>query len=350
MRFLLTVITLVACLLLSGCETVGYYSQAAAGQWSLWWQRDTIEELLADDTTDAGLKQRLQQIVQMRDFASQSLSLPDNNSYRYYTDVKRSHVVWNVFAAEEFDIAPVQWCFPIAGCVSYRGYFSEQAARQYAEKMAEQGYDTYVGGVAAYSTLGWFADPVLNTFIGRDDVRLAGLLFHELSHQQVYVAGDTQFNESFATAVEIEGVKRWLATIKAEPLLADYLQHRAVQQDFVNTMLSAREKLETLYQQDLETEEKRQAKQQLLSQIIQSDYADFKSRWGGLKDYDRWVSNDLNNAKLITVASYNQWLPAFQQLLADEGNDLPRFYQRVAELAKLDPQQRNSQLEALSSL
>jgi predicted aminopeptidase len=255
--------------------------------------------------------------------------------------------VWNVFAAEEFSIAPMQWCFPIAGCVSYRGYFSEQAARQYAEQMAEQGYDTYVGGVAAYSTLGWFADPVLNTFIGRDDVRLAALLFHELAHQQVYVPGDTQFNESFATAVEIEGVKRWLAKVDAEPLLAGYLQHRKIQQDFVSTMLTAREKLDALYQQELPNVDKSDSKQQLLKGIVEDDYAAFVSRWDGLADYDPWVKTSLNNAKLGTIASYHQWLPAFAQLLALENYDLPRFYQRVADLAALDNEQRQVQLSAL---
>ncbi|WP_206045334.1 aminopeptidase [Oceanicoccus sagamiensis] len=340
-------VAMICLLLLTGCETLGYYSQAAAGQWSLWWQREPIEDLLADKATDPQLKQRLQQILIMRDFASSDLALPDNKSYRYYTALEQPYVVWNVFAAPEFSTTAMQWCFPIAGCVSYRGYFSEQAARQYAEKMTAQGYDTYVGGVAAYSTLGWFADPVLSTFMGRDDVRLAALLFHELAHQQVYLPGDTQFNESFATAVEIEGVKRWLASIDAEPLLAGYLQHRAIQQDFVSTMLAARENLEALYQYDVTDDNKRQAKQQLLHRIVAKDYARFQLRWGGLSDYDRWVNTDLNNAKLLTLASYNQWLPAFQQLLDMQANDLPRFYQRVAELAALDSEQRRNQLQAL---
>lgn len=355
-------------LLSSACESVSYYSQAAAGQFSIWWQSQPIEMVIADKSTDLQEKQRLQKVLLIRDFASEHLLLPDNNSYRYYSDLKRSHVVWNVFAAKEFSISPMQWCFPIAGCVSYRGYFSEQAASDYADNLAAQGYDTYVGGVAAYSTLGWFADPILNTFISRNEARLAGLIFHELAHQQVYLAGDTRFNESFATAVEIVGVKRWLASKERAAstvnqsdtqLLAQYLQQINIQKDFVALMLKMRQQLDDLYQQQISSEQKRQGKQKIISDLINQNYPAFKAKWGGINNYDRWVSNEqvapdtafshhsLNNAKLSTIASYHQWLPAFQQLLIEVNNDLPSFYRRVQQLAELDTSERGFRLEAL---
>jgi len=195
---------------LSGCANIGYYFQAVGGQMEIWNRSRPIEKLVGDERTDARLRERLSLVLKVREFASRELALPDNQSYRKYADLQRPFAVWNVFATKEFSIAPVEWCFPFAGCVAYRGYFSEEGAGQFAAGLRSQGHDVFVAGIPAYSTLGWFDDPVLNTFIFYPDAEIARLTFHELAHQVVYVSGDTVFNESFATAVELEGVDRWL--------------------------------------------------------------------------------------------------------------------------------------------
>ncbi len=336
-------------LILSACESLSYYSQAAKGQWSVWWQRQPLDELIASSATEPELRQQLQQVQQIRRFASNQLSLPENDSYRFYTDLERPYVVWNVTAAEEFSVEPLRWCFPIAGCVSYRGYFSEQAARQYAGQLAEAGYDTYVSGVAAYSTLGWFDDPLLNTFIQRDALSLAGLIFHELAHQQLYIPGDTDFNESFATTVELVGIERWLAAKESDPgLLNAYRQHQLMQQDFIRLLLELRQQLALLYLQPLSTEAKRQRKQQILSAGLQQRYDEFQRCWPDTNVFDHWLQPPLNNARLATIASYHSWLPAFQALLDEESGNLGRFYLRVKALSQLNPEQREAILQQLS--
>ncbi len=372
-RLLLVALLVVA---IAACESIGYYSQLATGQWSMLRQRQPIETLIKNKETEPALVQRLVLIQQIRQFATEHLALPDNDSYRYFADLQRSHAVWNVFAAEVFSVSPKKWCFPIAGCVSYRGYFSEQDALDYAAELSAQGYDTYVGGVAAYSTLGWFADPVLNTFLYRDDSRLAGLIFHELAHQQLYLAGDTEFNESFATAVEIEGVKKWLAyqASQENSEMADesndfdlYRQQQAMSEDFVALILQARTQLEQLYSSAIEEEAMRVQKQQIIERLITADYQDFKLKWAGDSRYDRWMGVDapanstdgesanrptlnhsrLNNAKLSTVASYHQWLSAFQALYQQCEKDLECFYNRSKQLSLLDKTERDQQLRRL---
>ena len=195
-----------AVLPLSGC----YLLQAAGGQMEISAKREPIAEVIADAATPPQLRARLEYVANARDFASRELGLPDNESYRSYADLDRPYVVWNVFAAPEFSVEPRRWCFPIAGCVVYRGYFSEEAAQHYASRLRRRGDDAAVGGVAAYSTLGHFKDPVLSTMLGWSDAQLAATLFHELAHQVVYVPGDSEFNESFATVVEEAGLERWL--------------------------------------------------------------------------------------------------------------------------------------------
>lgn len=343
---------------ITGCESLSYYSQAVAGQWALLSQRQAIETLVASEATDPALKTSLLKITAIREFASDELQLPFNKSYRYYVDMQREYVVWNVVAAEEFSVEPRQWCFPIAGCVSYRGYFDHQRALHYAARLQQQGYDIYVGGVAAYSTLGWFADPVLNTFLQHDDIRMAGLVFHELAHQLVYVPGDTAFNESFARAVELAGVQRWLlhhslqlSTTVADnsaQLMSAYQQRQAMQEDFVATVLQLREQLHESYQQPLSAAAMSAVKRQRLQQFISEDYQAFKQRWDNTTVYDDWLGSGLNNAKLASLANYHQWLPAFQRLLAQSEDDFAGFYLRVAELSELDSEQRRSALERLN--
>jgi predicted aminopeptidase len=333
---------------LSACETSSYYSQLAAGQRDLLNGRESIEALLENPDTPKALRERLLLVKSIRDFASAEIALPDNESYRDYVDLERPYAVWNVYAAQEFSATAKEWCFPIAGCVAYRGYFEQQKARDYARGLSEQGVDSFVGGVAAYSTLGWFDDPVLNTFINRDDARLAGLVFHELAHQQLYLPGDTSFNESFARAVEIEGVRRWLSQQQRETLMADYLLDQKIHEDFVDTLMAGREELVTLYAQELDEEEKRRRKLALLERIQQQDYQAFKQRWGGTQQFDSWMAKDFNNAKLATLANYHQWLPAFVQLLKDRQGDFKEFYKDTEVLSRMDRVKRDQHLQRLS--
>ncbi len=334
---------------LCACASSAYYAHLASGQQQLLSGRESIASLLQDPDTEPALRQRLLLVQSVRDFASDQLTLPSNDSYRYYVDLDRPYAVWNVYAAAEFSVEAKEWCFPIAGCVAYRGYFDEQKALDFTQSLDEQKLDYFVGGVAAYSTLGWFDDPVLNTFIDRDELRLAGLIFHELAHQQLYLKGDTAFNESFARAVEIEGVRRWLAYQQRDDLMADYLLDQQLHQDFVTTLLRARDSLATLYQLPISDEQKRRRKAQRLEQIQRQDYAAFKQRWDGTTQYDGWMSRDFNNAKLATLANYHQWLSAFGQLIADNQGNMADFYRDVAVVSRYDREKRQHQLQLLSS-
>ncbi len=210
---------LVNLLVLSGCSNFGYYSQAIIGHLSIQVNLVPVADIIADSDTPPELKNQLEKVVEMRAYASEHLFLPSNASYSSYTDLKRPYVLWNVVAAPEFSLEPRQWCFPFAGCVQYRGYYAKEDAQVFAAELNKDGDDIYVGGVAAYSTLGWFADPMLNTILFRDDVSLAGLIFHELAHQQLYVKNDSAFNEGFAKTVELEGVRRWLLNHGTQELM-----------------------------------------------------------------------------------------------------------------------------------
>lgn len=331
---------------LSGCASLGYYAQSIGGQWELWQKERPIEEVLADPQTPPELQARLQQAMQMRDFASRELGLPQNGSYRSYADIGRPFVVWNVFAAQPFSVQAETWCFPFAGCVDYRGYFAEADARAFAAELAVQGLETYVGGVAAYSTLGWFEDPLLSTVMGREPVRLAGLLFHELAHQQLYVPGDTAFNEGFATAVELEGVRRWLMAHGNADEQAAYTQARQRRADFIQLVSRTRDKLAELYARHIPEDEKRE-QQSRVRQQLRAAYTHLKQRWGGYTGYDAWFDGPLNNAQLAAVAAYADHVPAFQQLLAEQGGDMTAFY---AACKKLAQQAKPARLASLARL
>ncbi|MCG6872346.1 MAG: aminopeptidase [Gammaproteobacteria bacterium] len=335
-------------LLLAGCGSVGYYAQSVRGQLAIWHQARPISDWLAEPATDNALRNQLELAVRLRAFASEKLALPDNDSYTLYADLKRRYVAWNVFAATEFSVEPVTWCYPVIGCAAYRGYFSEAAAREFAESLRGQGKDVFVGGVPAYSTLGWFDDPLLNTVIHYPDAELAALIFHELTHQVVYVKGDTAFNESFATAVELEGTRRWFAAAE-QPQLA--LAHRTVQQRervVVELILKFREQLEELYQSGLAVDQMRARKASLFDALRRA-YADTKAGWPGYRAFDAWFARDLNNAHLVALGAYHRHVPAFEALLRAAGGDLPEFYARVKELAELDPGERETRLAGLAA-
>ncbi len=329
-------------LLLSGCADVGYYLQSINGQLQLNAARRPVEQLMADADTPGLLKARLKRAAEIRRFASEELHLPDNGSYRAYADLKRPFVVWNVFAASEFSVEPRRWCFPVAGCVAYRGYFAKDAADAYASTLRADGFDVHVAGIPAYSTLGWFDDPLLNTFIQYPEYELARLIFHELAHQVAYVKGDSEFNESFAMAVEIAGVDRWIALHGDAVMRADAERARMRRAQFAALVLGAREELGKLYLSRLAPEAMRERKAAMFEQL-RRDYAQLKQSWGGFAGYDGFFT-DINNAQLASFSVYHTLLPAMQRLLAQQGGDIDAFLIEIRRLAALPKSQRDAAL------
>jgi len=332
----------------AGCSTLSYYGQAIDGHLEVMRLAEPIAARLADPATPPELRAKLERAVAIREFASRELGLPDNGSYRSYADLGRPYVVWNVVAAPPFSVEPRQSCFPVAGCVAYRGYYRQAAADEYGAGLRTDGDDVYVYGVVAYSTLGWFNDPVLNTFVRYPDAELARLVFHELAHQMVYAKGDTMFNESFAVAVEEEGVRRWLARNGTPAEDSAYAASRRRRAEFVELVLRYRDELERFYREPLPDEAKRAGKVQRFARMA-ADYRALKARWGGFAGYDRWFDGGPNNAKLASVATYEELVPAFRALLAREGGDLPKFYAAVKRLAALDNAERDRELAALAA-
>lgn len=338
----LALVVLVAAGLVA-CDTLTYYGQAVRGQLAILWSREQINDLLADQDLPKPLREKLQTVLAVREFAREELLLPVGDAYTSYVELDREHVVWNVFAAPEFSVEPLTWCYPIAGCVSYRGYFSEVRAQRYASQLEEQGYDVYLGGVDAYSTLGWFDDPLLSTVIRRQDYQLAALIFHELAHQLVYVPGDTTFNESFATLVEQEGLRRWLSSRGDGESLKRATQETDRRRQFVALVIDYQDRFAALYASELDNHVKRRCKVQL-QQEMRRAYEQLRRGWGGTGAYDSWFAGSLNNAQLSTVASYNSLVPGFEALLREVGNDLDAFYRSVDKLKDMTEVERNDRL------
>lgn len=324
-----TLSVLAAAFALSGCETLGYYAQAISGHLDLMSRARPVAELLADPQVPPALRERLALAQRIRDFASRELKLPDNGSYRGYADLGRPFAVWNVVAAPEFSLEPVRACFPVAGCVAYRGFFERAAAQAYAERLRASGHDVYLYGVPAYSTLGRFDDPLLSTFIDRSEAELAGLIFHELAHQVAYARDDTAFNESFAVAVEREGLRRWLRGRDAELARLAAAQARAAEVEAL--MQAARERLAALYREPLAPDLMRSRK-----------HAELAALKAALAAHPRYRDLEPNNAVLAAHAAYTRLVPRFERLLAEEGGDLARFYERVRRLAALEPAARGA--------
>lgn len=342
-KFLVLALVLALLAAGAGCSTLGYYWQAFDGQMELVRKARPIPKVIADPGTAQDLRVRLEGAREIRDFASRALSLPDNGSYRRYADLKRQYVVWNVFATAEFSVQPREWCFPVAGCVGYRGYFAQAGARAFAAGLRSEGEDVYVAGVPAYSTLGWLDDPVLNTFVDYPQAELARLIFHELSHQVAYAAGDSTFNESFAVAVETEGVQRWIAAHGTPEERAAFEAAQRRRGEFNTLVAHYRDQLAQLYASGLAPEPMRSEKARMLA-AMRADYAALKQQWNGFAGYDWWFAQPLNNAQLASVAIYTQLVPQFQRLLAESGGDLPRFYAKVQALAKLPEAERRAGL------
>jgi predicted aminopeptidase len=333
-------------LLLAGCANIDYYYQSVSGQIDIWRRERAITDVFGDPAAPDALKHKLAGVLKIREFASRELGLPENQSFRRYADLQRPFVVWNVFAAREFSVHAERWCFPWVGCVTYRGYFSQEEADRYAAELAAQGHDVYVGGVPAYSTLGWFPDPVLNTFVNYPEAELARLVFHELAHQLIYLKDDTAFNESFAVAVEREGVRRWLEHTGDAKQRAHFERVHRARNDFMALVQRYRTRLDALYRLGQPPEAMRAGKRVVLDEM-DAEYRVLKTAWGGYSGYDRWFANKPNNAHIASVSVYTQLVPAFEAMLAQGGGDLAEFYRRVRALAAQPPAQRAESLAAL---
>jgi predicted aminopeptidase len=303
--------------------------------------------VMYDPDTSGELRAKLKTALEIRNFASNQLGLPDDGSYRKYADLGRPYVVWNLFTTPEFSTTPIESCFPVTGCVSYRGYFTEADANHYAAKMRAKGYDVQVSGIPAYSTLGWFDDPLLSTFIRYPESELARLVFHELAHHVVYVKGDTVFNESFAVSVERTGVHRWLAVHKHEGDYAPFLLARKRQSEFVALIESAKSRLDKVYESGLADAEMRAAKRAGFAEL-RREYDAQKKLWGGYSGYDRIMGASPGNALLASITAYSKLVPAFEKLIESVNGDMPRFYAAVKKIAKLPKKDRCLALTASS--
>ncbi len=329
---------------LSACANLSYYAQAVDGHFNVIHRAQPISTVIANPDIDPKLKDSLTMVMQLREFASQELKLPDNLSYTRYADLERPFVVWNVFASPELSLKLKEWCFVQIGCVNYRGFFSQAKAECYAEELRQKGYDVHVGGIRAYSTLGWFSDPVLNTFIGYSEANLARLIFHELAHQIVYVSGDTAFNESFATAVEHEGVRRWFernGTAFEQTALSAQQERETI---FTSLIFKHRKRLQELFHSNISDSEKRVSKVRIFNEL-RNEFLHLKAEKSEFGSYDRWFGQTLNNALLATVSIYTQLLPAFQGILKQHDQDMQRFFDAVIKISKLPKHERNSVLQ-----
>ena len=345
-RWLVRLFTISLVLTSTGCAQLSYYAQATQGQLGLVASAKPIDQWLADPNVSDQLKQRLTRTQQIRKFAVQELELPDNGSYTKYADLNRPYVVWNVIATPELSMKPVQWCFPIAGCVDYRGYYRKEDAQRFANDLRSQGYEVRVSGVPAYSTLGWFDDPVLSTFIAYPEAEVARMLFHELAHQVAYAPGDTPFNESFATTVESIGVEQWLDKHGNPDSRERYREFRQRKRDFIDLLTQHRLRLEEVFASDITEDEKRNQKALVITSLKQAYHQIRDEKWGGYSGYDQWFNEPITNAHFVLVATYEELVPAFQALHAKSGSS-KKFYANVQAMAKQDKARRREQLALL---
>jgi predicted aminopeptidase len=342
--FLRLLMVLSCAILMVGCASVRYYSQALGGHLDLIGRREPIEQLIADPQTPQELRQRLNTVLEIRRFAVSELSLPDNKSYTFYADLERDAAVYLLTAAPELSLEPKSWCYLVLGCLSYRGYFDAAEASSEADRLVHDGYDTRISPGLAYSTLGLMADPVLNTMLVYPDHQLAEILFHELAHQVVFVKGDTTFSESFATTVGQIGKQRWLASRGQSPDSGALAREQDREQAFNKLMMAARARLIELYSAPLGDQEKRAGKARIYTQLSE-DYARLRTSWDGYPGYDSWFEDGPNNADLALISNYQSQVNALLALYRELGDDLPAFYRRVAELGQLDPELRKQTLD-----
>lgn len=343
----------IAITLLSGCQSVGYYAQAVSGHCQIVSRQTSVDKLAANTNTPPELIAKLQLARELCDFAQLELGLPANGNYRKYADLERPYVVWNVYAAPTFSVESKNWWYPFVGKLDYRGYFAEKNARHYAEKMQQREFDVYVEGVEAYSTLGWFKDPLLNTFLDNHEAVLAEIIFHELAHQCVFARGDTDFNEAFATAVGQEGARRWLASKADAESLKAYEAAVQRERQFVQLALETRSELRQLFEsqpatKDTSTESLKSGKAETLDRL-QQRYRLLRKSWNGYSGYDAWFSKEVNNARLNSLATYFDLVPNFEELLASNDHNLTDFYAEAERLSHLKKNERHRQLQEAAS-
>ncbi len=335
---------LIAAPVLGGCATLQWYGQAARGQMELLTQRQDIEHLLADDRLSPDRRRKLETVLDVREFAIHELGLPDNGSYRTLVDLDRPYVLWNVVAAPEFSVQPRTWCYPLVGCLAYRGWFRHASAERSARRLAERGLDVRIRPVAAYSTLGRFADPVTSPMLAHDPIGLAGLVLHELAHQQLFVAGDSRFSEAFATAVERAGLERWLIARGRLDALRRLSRERQLASEFVELLLEARSDLAALYSGALDEHAMRTAKHQRLAALSRAVRQLAERHRTGR--FDRWLADEPNNADLALVATYEDGTRAFAALLAEYDGDFGRFLRAAKRLSKQSAETREAFLNS----
>ena len=334
---------IISFLSISACSQLAYYSQSINGQWQVNRSQKPISEIIKDGSFEPDLKQRLALILKARQFATETLLLPNNKSYTDYADLKRDYIVWNIVFTKPLSITPETSCFFIVGCLDYRGYFNEDTAVEKARRLKQQGYDVLLGGVAAYSTLGWFDDPVLNTMMHWDDTKLISIIFHELAHQKLYVKNDTEFNEAFADAIAFIGIEKWLSAQDNLQAFTDYKIKQKQHEEFIDLILDYRTQLELLYGSELNESEKYKRKQIVFAGLLNA-YETLKLDWKSNR-YDDWFYNNLNNAKIAAVASYRRLMPAFLNLFEQQDRNLARFYAEVDKLSNLNKEERHSALQ-----
>lgn len=361
-RWILLVALILGVGALSGCRTIRYYGQAIHGQYQIFAHQEAVERLIGNPDSPLRLRRQLELLQQIRAFAGSELLLPVDGHYLKYVDVHRRFVVWNVQAARPFSLEPKTWWYPLVGSLEYRGYFSKSGAEAEAERLRKKGFDVFVSGVDAYSTLGWFKDPVLNTFIYRDEAELAEVIFHELGHQRVFARGDTDFNEAFATVVGQEGARRWLrqdpsGTNKFEAYLVSMRRDR----EFVRLVMDSRRELEALYgdhrgadgrikaarQRPGTRAELRAGKARILGDLRKA-YEILKEEWGGYSGYDAWFAHEVNNAQLNTIANYYDYVPGLEALLRMEDGNLNEFYMAAERLSEMPQKERHDWLRTIA--
>jgi predicted aminopeptidase len=333
------------CAAVNSCA-MPFYWQAIGGEIEMLRKRTPIERVLADPTQSDQVRDALSGVASIRSFAADTLELPANDSYTTYADLGRRYVVWNVVATPEFSIVPKHWCFPFAGCVSYRGFFSEEKARRYQKALQKAGLDTYMGGSTAYSTLGYFDDPILNTMVEGGEQYIASVLFHELAHQRLYVKSDSAFSEAFAMAVEEYGTERWLESRGEVKALDRYRQRLLRRGEFSELVAKQQRRLREVFALPISADEKRSAKAAAYAQM-RDDYTALRASWGGGSDYDGWFEQPLNNAALAAVATYRRWLPVLKSRLERHGVQV--FYSEMERLAGMSNAERQLVLQAWDS-
>jgi len=335
-----TFFSLTILLLLNACSDFGYYWHTSTGHIALMNQRVYIDNILEDPDLDPKFRERLLLVKAIRVFSVETLALPESGSYNNYVQLDRAYALQNLFAAAEFSTDLYLWCYPIVGCAGYRGYYDAEMLASYVEQLKAQNFDTYVGNVPAYSTLGWFDDPVLSSFIYWPDYRLAGLLFHELSHQRIYIKNDTQFNESLAVAVQQAGTELWLKTSQHGQQLEEYRRWIEYQGEVITLIKETRETLAELYRSDDDEVSMREQKQLILAGS-RDNYAALALRLNYRDGFANWFAGNLNNARLGSVSAYHAQTPAFLAILKAQNYDFEAFFKTVESISKLDKSARD---------